>query len=575
MEYKRIPWEFLSEYRGKEFTGEWPTFPELLKIQTGRWGERPFLTDFEGPDGAKNTLTYSQAYEKIMNTAKWLIKNGLKKGDKVIVTGKNVPEWVIVYLATLCASGIIIPLDNGLNEKEAENLTRVADPKFIFSDEEKYLFFKKNFPKLNIKALNPKHNDDYVYNLEVSDDVKMNEPVSENDTAAILFTSGTTGNPKGVMLSHKNLISDGYIAQLNLWIMETDVFYALLPIHHAYTMQAAFICPLEVGAEIVFGKSMAVSRLMRELKEGGITILLGVPLLFNKLMAGIQKGIAAKGAVVKAVMGILEGISFFVKTVFGKNIGKTLFSAVLKQANIYTLRVAICGGGPLAPSVFKKYNAMGINFIQGYGLTEKSQIIALNPVEHFKIESVGSDFYPYAEIKIISEDNSKIGEIVVKGPMVMQGYYNMPEETAAMFTEDGYLKTGDLGWMDKERYIMLCGRAKNLIVTAGGKNVYPEEIEDAFQLCTDIQQIVIQGYSESEAEGEMIEALVYPSDDLYARLQTERAPMVVDEVKEIIQVEVNKVNKTLQPYARITRLTILDKPLDMTTTQKVKRNYKK
>ena len=161
-----------------------------------------------------------------------------------------------------------------------------------------------------------------------------------------------------------------------------------------------------------------------------------------------------------------------------------MFKAVLQQANIYTLRVAICGGGPLASSVFKQYNAMGIDFIQGYGLTETSPIITLNPIEHFKIESVGKDFAPFEEIKIINGEKTStprgmqdVGEIVVKGPMIMQGYYNMPEETAKMFTEDGFLKTGDLGWKDSEGYVMLCGRAKNLIVTNGGKNVYPEEIE--------------------------------------------------------------------------------------------------
>jgi long-chain acyl-CoA synthetase len=170
----------------------------------------------------------------------------------------------------------------------------------------------------------------------------------------------------------------------------------------------------------------------------------------------------------------------------------------------------------------------------------------------------------------------QIGEIVVKGPMVMQGYYNMPEETAAMFTEDGYLKTGDLGWMDKDHYVMLCGRAKNLIVTSGGKNVYPEEIEDAFQLCDDIQQITVQGYIDNEeTKSEAIEALIYPSDALYERLGLTRDTVAQEEVLKAIQMDVNKVNKTLQPYSIITKITILDEPLAMTTTQKVKRNYKK
>lgn len=578
---KKLPWEYLEEFRGKDFSGEWPTFPEMLKISTKRFGDRPYFTVFDGPNDSKNTLTYNQVYFKVETLAKWMIENGIKKGDKIAVMGKNSPEWGTTFLAIFFASGIAIPIDNGLHEPEVVNIVNTAKPVLVFCDDDKAAFYSKNFPDLKIMSLNPSDQEKYVYNLKPKAEVTLNEPVKEEETAAILFTSGTTGKPKGVMLSHKNLIADGFIAQTHLDIFHTDVFYALLPIHHAYTMQAAFICPLECGAEIVFGKSLAVSKLMNELKEGKISIMLGVPLLYNKLLFGINNGIKSKGPVVVGALSLLRGISFLVKKLTGKNIGKKIFKAVLQQANIYTLRVAICGGGPLASSVFKQYNAMGIDFIQGYGLTETSPIIALNPVEHFKIESIGSDFYPYADIKIIdavktqtSKGMQDVGEIVVKGPMLMQGYYNMPEETAKMFTEDGYLHTGDLGWMDKERYIMLCGRAKNLIVTNGGKNVYPEEIEDAFQLYGDIQQVTVRGYyEEDDKTSEQIEALIYPSDTLYTRLGLTRSSTVVQpEVKNEISRIVSKVNKTFQSYSQIKKISLLKEPLEMTTSQKVKRN---
>lgn len=577
-----LPWGFLEAYRGKEFCGEWPTFPELINIQVKRFGERPYFTDFDGPDGSKRTLTYAQVHEKILQLASWMIENGIKKGDKVAVSGKNSPEWALVYLATFYASGIVVPIDNGLHENEVCNIINTAQVKIIIADDEKCEYLVKAYPDLIIKSLNNTNEENYVYNLKASGEVQPNEPVKCDETAAILFTSGTTGTPKGVMLSHENLISDGFIAQNNLILKETDVFYALLPIHHAYTMQAAFICPLEAGAEIVFGKSMAVTRLMKELKEGGITIMLGVPLLYNKLLAGINKGIRAKGAVVAGVMNILQGISFIVKKLTGKNIGKKLFKPVLMQANIYTLRVAICGGGPLAKSVFKQYQAMGIDFIQGYGLTETSPIITLNPLEHFKLESVGKDFAPYEEIKIIDENEitlpkgpASIGEICVKGPMIMQGYYQMPEETKAMFTKDGFLKTGDLGWMDKEGYVILCGRAKNLIVTSGGKNVYPEEIEDAFQLYDNVKQITVRGYyKDGDTTSEEIEALIYPADELFQKFNCERSmESIQDDIVTEIHSIVGKVNKTLQPYSQISKITILKEPMEMTTSLKVKRNF--
>lgn len=573
----RTPWKALDPYRGKEFTTEWPTFPQLIKINVERFGNNPCFTDFEGENGAKQTITYNQAYEYIQNVAKWLIENGIQKGDHVAVTGKNSPEWAIAYLATMFASATVIPIDYALKENETQNLINASEPKIIFVDEEKYDSIKNNNPNAKIVSLSSKKDENHLYNLKASADVAFNEPVTPDDNAVILFTSGTTGVPKGVMLTHQNLISDAYIAQTQLLILPTDTFYALLPIHHAYTMQAAFICPLTVGAEIVFGKSMSVSRLMKELKEGHITVMLGVPLLYNKLISGIRKGIKEKGAVVSGVMSFLMGLSYITKKLTGINPGSVFFKPVLKQANISTLRVAICGGGPLASSVFKTYNAMGINFIQGYGLTETSPIIALNPLEKFKIESVGRSFEPYAQIKILNPDADGIGEIAAKGPMVMKGYYKMPEETAKMFTEDGWFKTGDLGKIDSEYYVTLCGRAKNMIVTSGGKNVYPEEIEDAFQLCDDIQQIVVQGYTTKEDEtSEEIEALIYPSDSAYEALgQKREEDFNSAQINQRIQNEVSKVNKTLQPYARITRITILENPLEMTTTKKIKRNYKK
>lgn len=573
------PWTFLEEFRGegKIFNTEWPTFPQMMTISATRYPNSPCFTDFDGPDGTKRTVTYAQALSNIKKLADWMISQGIKKGDKVAVTGKNSPEWATVYLATLFASGIIIPIDYGLREVEMENLIKTAQPKLLFVDEDKFDYFKKNTKKIDVYSLSPKQEKLYAYNLETKKAVKQNKPAEPQDVCAILFTSGTTGNPKGVMLTHENFIADCYIAQSNFHHGNGDVFYALLPIHHAYTMQAALINPLSTGAEIVFGKSMAVSRLMKELREGKITVMLGVPLLYNKLLAGIKKGIQEKGPIVAGLMKCLMGLSYLIKKLTNKNPGKVLFKSVLQQANIYTLRVAICGGGPLSSSVFKAYNAAGINFIQGYGMTETSPITALNPVEHFKIESVGKDFYPYEEFKILDPDKDGIGEIAIKGPMVMKGYFNMPEETAKMFTEDGFLKSGDIGRLDNEHYLYLCGRAKNIIVTSGGKNVYPEEIEDAFQMYDDVQQIVVQGYTEKDdPTSEAIEALIYPADGVYDKLGIKRSDSFAsDDVKDVIQNDVDAVNHTLQPYARISKVTILEQPMATTTTLKVKRNYSK
>ena len=334
-------------------------------------------------------------------------------------------------------------------------------------------------------------------------------------------------------------------------------------------MLAVFMETISVGAEVVFGQKMVSSVMLKELKEGRVTMLLGVPLLFYKLLAGIVRGVKAKGAVVYGIISLLMAISGCIKKVFGINPGKKLFGSVLEKASLSTIRICICGGGPLAPSVFKKFNQLGIDFVQGYGLTETSPIINLNPIEYYKETSVGVTL-PQVDMKILDPDERGVGEVIVKGPMVMKGYFEMPEETAAVFTQDGYFKTGDLGYMDSENYLYLTGRAKNTIVTEGGKNVYPEELENEFQLYfDDIEQIMIRGYIKDEKlKIEGIEALVYPNPELKS---SSNQNFSKEEIKTRIEAIVSEVNQRLLPYQKIGRTIILDEPMEMTTTKKIKR----
>jgi long-chain acyl-CoA synthetase len=269
--------------------------------------------------------------------------------------------------------------------------------------------------------------------------------------------------------------------------------------------------------------------------------------------------------VVYGAVAALMAVSGFIKKTFKVNPGKKMFHAILDQASLSSVKTCICGGGPLAPRVFRKFNQLGINFIQGYGLTETSPIITLNPVDHYKETSVGK-VIPQVDMRILDADERGVGEIIVKGPVVMQGYYELPEETAAAFTPDGYLKTGDLGYLDSENYLYLTGRAKNLIVTDGGKNVYPEEIENEFQLYEEIDQILIQSFTaDQKLKTEGIEALVYPSPEWYPKDKPR------GEIQADIEKIVSTVNQRLLPYQRINRTVLLEEPMEMTTTKKIKR----
>lgn len=562
------PGAFLDDYRGKTFKGEWPTIPELFSINVDRFPDRPCFTVF-APD--KKTLTYRQANDHIRKVADYLRSIGIGKDSKVAVTGKNSPEWAIAYLAVLQAGAVVVPIDYQLTVAEAINLIRASDTKALFVDEEKYKELSAGCPQLLKVMTLYEGGPDYLYTLSAGTSaLPPLIPAQETDLAAILFTSGTTGNPKGVMLTHKNFVSDCFCTQGNMTIYPTDVFYALLPIHHSYTMLAVFIEAISVGAEIVFGKRLVVKQIMQELKEGKVTMFLAVPVLFNKFLDGILKGIKEKGPVVNGLMTGLMGFSGFVKKTSGLNPGRALFKAVREQANLSTIRICISGGGPLAPEVFRKYNELGIDFVQGYGLTETSPILTLNPTYHYKETSVGK-VIPQADLKILNPNEDGIGEIIVKGPMVMAGYYKMEEETKEVFTDDGYFRTGDLGYLDDENYLYLTGRTKNMIVTSGGKNVYPEEIEDKFQLYGEIEQILVRGYyKESSTVSEEIEALIYPSQEWLGELSKNKDEALTLAEQHMHKV-VEEVNQKLLPYQKITRVVVLKEPLEMTTTQKVKR----
>jgi long-chain acyl-CoA synthetase len=568
LERSVAPWAFLDEYRGKFFSGEWPTLPELFRITTSRHGARACFTVFE-PD--RISLTYSEALQKIEAAARWLHSRGIGKGDKIAVTGKNSPEWTVSYLAALFAGAVVVPVDYQLKDEELDLLISTSKAKMLFVDEEKYTRYQDRLggSEALIKEIVSlkKGLGNYVYDLD-GPAFQDTAPAGEHDLAAILFTSGTTGDPKGVMLSHQNLVSDCFLAQgVPLDVLYTDVFYALLPLHHAYTMLAVFIETISQGGEVVFGKKMVVQTILRELKEGKVTMFLGVPLLFNKLLTGILRGIRQKGIAVYAIILFLMTISGFIKKVFGVNPGKKMFAAILNQASLGTIRNCISGGGPLAPSVFRKYNQLGIDFVQGYGLTETSPIINLNPIEHYKETSVGK-VIPGIEMKILDADERGVGEVALKGPVVMQGYFEKPKETAECFTSDGFFKTGDLGYLDSENYLYLTGRAKNIIVTEGGKNVYPEEIENEFQLFEEIDQILIRGFvSDKKGNRESIEALVFPNLDYFKNAGATLKKEIASRISGIVA----EVNKRLLPYQKIEKTTLLDEALEMTTTKKIKR----
>jgi long-chain acyl-CoA synthetase len=576
-----LPWAFLDDFRqtpdspapapGRpSFPGEWPSLPALFEITCHRYPERACFTVF---DPERVSLSYREARSRVHALAAHLASQGVSGGDRVALSGKNSPEWAISYLAILFADAVVVPIDQVLSMEELLNLVAASGARVLLADADKLAELDSNpaaagLTRLSLEPGRP----DCVTEIFAGTSAGAAAAVSPRrtgaDLAAILYTSGTTGIPKGVMLSHANLTSDALLAQYQLPIHHTDVFYALLPIHHSYTMLAVFIETIAVGAEVVFGKRLVITQVLKDLKQAGVTMFLGVPMLFNRLLAGILKGVRDKGPAVYGLIRAMMWLSGRIKKWTGKNPGKKMFHSLLEKASLESIRICISGGGPLPAATFSRYNQLGIDFVQGYGLTETSPIITLNPVWRYKVTSVGA-LVPGVRIRIDQPGEGGVGEIQVKGPMVMQGYYQNPEATAEAFTPDGWLHTGDLGYLDGEDYLYLTGRAKNMIVTEGGKNVYPEEIEDCFQLYPEVDQVLVRGYlADQKNQSEGIEVLLYANQDSF---KEKEGIINFEKLTERLNEIVKMVNQKLHAHQKISRVTILKQAMEMTSTKKIRR----
>lgn len=564
MKFKETqPWKFLDEFRGKEFDGAWPNVKTMFHISCLRY---PDNLCFHAFSPKEEKFTYREAEKKIKEVSYFLLSQGVKKGDKIGVSGKNSPEWAIAYLGVIYAGAIVVPLDYALKDSEMEHLMAFGGVSRLFIDKERIDKIDSDGSVGLVAKYSLEPDSSYPFVLDMTGPEMEGEDADIKETCAILFTSGTTGTPKGVMLSHENLVSDCYLAQGNMNIYSTDVFYAILPIHHAYTMLAVFFESFSVGAATVFGKKLVVSQILKELKEGHVTMFLAVPMLFNKMIAALMAGVRKKGVVVYGIIRAMMGFSGFIKKAFGVNIGKKMFGFLLRNLSLEENRICICGGGPLPASTFKMFNELGIDFVQGYGLTETSPITHLNPTEAYIETSVGRKI-PGCEVKIVDPDSDGNGTIYIKGSMVMQGYYNNPEATEEVLSSDGWLNTGDVGHQDEDGYLYLTGRAKSVIVTEGGKNVFPEEIEDHFQLYDDIDQVCVVGYMiDKEMKSEGIRVLIYPSKKYSDSVNGDKS-VIERHMNDIV----SEVNKDLQSYKKITKVTVVDTPMPMTSTKKIKR----
>jgi len=568
------------------------TIPELL-IQAGAtYPGRPSLTALDVP--GSRVSTFAELLDDVQVLSRGLTALGLEPGDHVALTGKNSPEWGRAYLAVSMAGGVNVPVDSLLSENEIRQLLAGADIRMAFADSrflDIFLDSPRGFPvperlislEYGADSAPQKESDSEqalqpVFSLDAlrsygreNADAPLPE-VESSQLAAVIFTSGTTGSPKGVMLTHSNIVSDVIACERaisgHLEIGE-ERFLSVLPMNHTFECTAGFLLPLYMGCRVTFARSLRSRYLMEDIKTSGTTIMLGVPLLFQKMVEGIYRAVDKAPFVRRQAFKTMMNMVKMAEKVGNYGLGRHLFRSVREKAGLGSLKFFISGGAALPFFVARELNRLGIMILQGYGLTEASPVLTINLPDDPRNETIGRPM-PGVQVKVLDPDAQGIGDLGFKGPMIMKGYYRDPEATAAVM-RDGWLATGDLGFVDSDGFVHVCGRSKNLIVTAAGKNVYPEEVETELNRQPFILESMVYGRERAGSSGENVCAVIVPDFEVIGEYFPSRV-LSDNEVEELIASEVKRANSMIAPYKRVRQYKVVNEELPKTSTRKVKRH---
>ena len=552
---------------------------DMFEKSTKLYSDRPAF--LEKPTHAEpyKIYTYSDAFIRVNSIGTALINRGYYN-ENISVIGENSYAWSTAYLSVACGTGVIVPLDKELSIDEIENLLITADIKAVFYSKKFAGIFeeiRKNGKTQLTLFINQNTPESELRDYEVSVDALIKEgetliaggnrdfidaQIDAEKMVALIFTSGTTGMAKGVMLSHRNLAAEMIIPTTIIGITQEDVFFSFLPLHHTYEATAGFLIPLAQGASIAYCEGLR--HIVDNLAEAKPTVFLGVPLVFENLYKKIWQNVRKQGkeSMLKRVMGVnkvTKKIRLDLGNIFFKQI-RALFGG--------RMRLLICGGAAIDPEVLEGIKAFGINAIQGYGLTECAPIHALNPIKGGKNSSAGY-LVPGFEGKIDNPDpETGVGEIMLRGENVMLGYYKNPVATAEAMEEDWY-RTGDLGYIDKDNFVFITGRKKSVIITKTGKNVFPEELE--YKLGgSDIiaSSMVWEKESDSQDDTVIVVTLLPSEEGLSEALGHDYTQ---EEADKLIWQLVNQVNEELPIFKRIRRVYVRDEEFNITTSKKIRR----
>ncbi|HEK86489.1 MAG TPA: long-chain fatty acid--CoA ligase [Candidatus Aminicenantes bacterium] len=549
-------------------------------------------------EGQYQPISTRDFARRVRNISSGLKSLSLKKGDKLIILSENRPEWVMVDLAAICQGAITVPIYTSLTPEQIKYIVNDSEARFLVCSNlelwekidriknelplvEKYIMMESQ-PAAGVLSLEEIEKDGELFNQHHPDDFdRIALSLRPDDLATIIYTSGTTGVPKGAMLTHDNLVSNVKALRSIIPFTDKDTALSFLPLSHVLERMCTYAW-IYVGATIAYAES--VDTVAENLVEAKPTIMVSVPRLFDKFYSRVIDNVLSSSRLEKRIFFWAlkvgkkyarkklsqEKISSYLKAKYSLAY-KLVFSKIVERTG-GRVRFFVSGGAPLSKEIAEFFYALGLLIIEGYGLTETSPVIAVNTLNEFRFGTVGK-ILPGVEVKFAPD-----GEIWVRGPNVMKGYFKKEEETREAF-EEGWFKTGDIGYLDKDGYLVITDRKKDIIVTAGGKNVAPQPIENTVKTSPYIANAVVVGSGRK-----FVSALIVPDFDKLEKYAQEQGINFTDhhdllakpEIYDFYMKEIDRLTPHLASYEKIKKITLLEKDFEieageMTPTLKVRR----
>ena len=561
---------------------QYATIKEVFHMAKDKYADNVFILEKFNPKEAFQEITYREFAQDVMALGTALTQKYHLKDERVVIIGENTYHWYVSYMAMLCGVGIAVPVDKELPPNEIENVIRRSRASAVIYSTKKKDVIKKVEDKLpEVKYFIQMNSDEELQGREVGfntiveqgkellekgDNSFMEISIDPDTFKVLIFTSGTTSNSKGVMISNRNLAENINAVSAYVKLYESDRLFSVLPLHHTYESTIGFLLPMAYGASIAVCQGL--KHIVPDLQETKPTALLAVPLLienlYKKINATIQK--SGKAALVNSMIHITNALKGV-----GVDIKKKVFGEIIENLG-GKLRIVVSAAAPIDAKIGKWVQDIGINFLQGYGLTETAPIAALTPDYEPKVGSAGKPVI-CAEMKIDHPNEEGEGEVLIKSKTLMLGYYEDEEATNSVIEidEEGnrWFHSGDVGYLDSDGFLYITGRTKNVIVTQNGKNIYPEELELLLGKVPEIKECMVYG-KEQEGEKELlISVKVIPDYEKIEELHGK--DLSKEQIRDIIWEQIKEINKKSPSYKAIKNLEIKEDEFIKTTTMKIKR----